>query len=634
MKFNVVKFVNILSVIVIFTPFMLSPLSNVHAETVEEQVAKDTSESDNLGLKTFDKKQEVGSIEEVPPVETKDRQESASTAIPKVAETAETNELENEEDEAKENISGETVTTQEIQVDTRIESRINGVWGSVPWTWDGSTRTIILQGGTAGSVPVAPWKTYTNVTKIVVENKVVLLPDASQLFMDLQHLERIEQANNLDTSNVTNMHVMFNRASSLTELDVSNWNTSRVYSMMGMFNGASSLTELDVSNWNTWNVSNMSRLFNGASSLTELDMSNWNTRSWLRNADNMFTGATNLSKLHLGERSRFDHLGTPPSMPGIAPSNDYTGNWVYYLNQSGTIPEEYLAPSSSNFWREYDGSNPGTYSWQTKGTVVVNYRDHNDQEIAAPLTITDGIRAPFRIEEKEIEGYTLTEIPSNTSGRFKEEKQMVIFRYRLDGGYPVDPLNPEVEVDPENKPELPEDQGGLSIDFVSSFNFGTQVISVQNQTYYAQPQRLLNEDGTVNEEVERPNYIQISDRRPENERNGWQLAVTQTTPMTGEDGQVLAGAQLGLANQELISVQPNAQRPSLQLSNPITLVPGNRRTLLRAEGTEGLGTWIYRFGNQDSAQDSITLTVPGSANPDATSYATTLVWELSVIPEN
>ena len=95
-------------------------------------------------------------------------------------------------------------------------------------------------------------------------------------------------------------------------------------------------------------------------------------------------------------------------------------------------------------------------------------------------------------------------------------------------------MNPDLEVNPENKPELPEDQGILSIDFVSSFNFGTQVISAQDQTYYAQPQRLMNEDGTVNGDEIRPNYVQISDRRPKNKRNGWQLDVTQNEQFKGK----------------------------------------------------------------------------------------------------
>ncbi len=197
---------------------------------------------------------------------------------------------------------------------------------------------------------------------------------------------------------------------------------------------------------------------------------------------------------------------------------------------------------------------------------------------------------------------------------------------------PVDPLDPEVEVDPENKPDLPEDQGLLSIDFVSSFNFGTQSISLQEQTYYAQHQRLLNEDGTVNEEEDRPNYVQISDRRPESERNGWTLAVTQKEQFKGEENQVLNGASLSLSNQQVITAQ-GGTAPALQ-SVPCTLVPSNRRTLLKAQGNEGTGTWIYRFGDGDSAGESVAINVPKGTNPEATTYSTTLIWELSAVPDN
>lgn len=197
---------------------------------------------------------------------------------------------------------------------------------------------------------------------------------------------------------------------------------------------------------------------------------------------------------------------------------------------------------------------------------------------------------------------------------------------------PVDPLDPEVEVNPENTPELPEDQGQLSIDFVSAFNFGSQAISVHDQTYYAKPQRLLNEDGTVNESEERPNYVQISDRRSENERNGWTLAVTQKEQFKGAENQVLNGASLSLSNQQVITAQ-GGTAPELQ-SVPSTLVPGNRRTLLQAQGNEGTGTWIYRFGDGETAGESVALDVPRGANPEATTYSTTLIWELSAVPGN
>lgn len=197
---------------------------------------------------------------------------------------------------------------------------------------------------------------------------------------------------------------------------------------------------------------------------------------------------------------------------------------------------------------------------------------------------------------------------------------------------PVDPLDPEIEVDPENKPVLPEDQGQLSIDFISAFNFGSQAISAHDQTYYAQPQRLLNEDGTVNENEERPNYVQISDRRSENERNGWTLAVTQKEQFKGEENQVLNGARLSLSNQQVITAQ-GGTAPGLQ-TVPCTLIPGNRRTLLHAQGSEGTGTWIYRFGDGDTAGESVALDVPRGANPEATTYSSTLIWELSAVPGN
>lgn len=197
---------------------------------------------------------------------------------------------------------------------------------------------------------------------------------------------------------------------------------------------------------------------------------------------------------------------------------------------------------------------------------------------------------------------------------------------------PVDPLDPEIEVDPENKPELPEDQGQLSIDFVSSFDFGSQAISVHDQTYYAKLQRLLNEDGTVNDSEERPNYVQISDRRSENDRNGWTLAVTQKEQFKGAENQVLNGASLSLSNQQVITTQ-GGTAPGLQ-SVPCTLVPGNRRTLLHAQGSEGTGTWIYRFGDGETAGESVALDVPKGANPEATTYSSTLIWELSAVPGN
>ena len=112
----------------------------------------------------------------------------------------------------------------------------------------------------------------------------------------------LKQANleGLDTSNVTNMSYMFNEASGLTNLDVSNWDTSKVTNMSFMFGSTNSLTSLDVSKWNTSKVTDMSFMFNGASSLTSLDVSNWNT-SKVTNMCWMFRDASSLTNLDVSK---------------------------------------------------------------------------------------------------------------------------------------------------------------------------------------------------------------------------------------------------------------------------------------------------------------------------------------------
>jgi hypothetical protein len=201
---------------------------------------------------------------------------------------------------------------------------------------------------------------------------------------------------------------------------------------------------------------------------------------------------------------------------------------------------------------------------------------------------------------------------------------------------PVDPINPDEQVNPENPPVLPEDQGLVSIDFVSQFNFGEVAIQAGEATYEALPQRLLNEDGTVNTEEERPNYVQISDRRSAEDRGGWSLFATLADDGFKNDAdEILRGAAIHLANQELDKPSANtSSSPHVVRNNGVVLAPGVSTRLLDANSLEGQGTWIYRFGNQDNARNSVKLEVPAGANPKATNYQGTIEWQLSIIPGN
>lgn len=103
------------------------------------------------------------------------------------------------------------------------------------------------------------------------------LTSTAYWFYECSNLETIIGIENLNTSNVTNMKLLFYNCSGLTSLDVSNFNTSNVTSMAALFEGCSGLTNLDVSNFNTSNVTNMGNMFLGCSGLTSLDLSNFNT---------------------------------------------------------------------------------------------------------------------------------------------------------------------------------------------------------------------------------------------------------------------------------------------------------------------------------------------------------------------
>lgn len=66
----------------------------------------------------------------------------------------------------------------------------------------------------------------------------------------------------------------------------------------------------------------------------------------------------------------------------------------------------------------------------------------------------------------------------------------------------------------------------------------------------------------------------------------------------------------------------------------IILEPGAKQPLLTSSTGEGKGTWIYRFGDGTSSDQSVALVVPKETIPEATTYQTKLDWELQAIPGN
>ena len=101
-----------------------------------------------------------------------------------------------------------------------------------------------------------------------------------------------------DTSHVTDMYQMFSVCSGLKSLDLSNFDTSKVNRMVNMFSSCSGLTSLTLSSFDTSNVTNMNEMFYGCTNLATLDLSKWDT-SKVTNMTNMFNGCSNLHEIKM-----------------------------------------------------------------------------------------------------------------------------------------------------------------------------------------------------------------------------------------------------------------------------------------------------------------------------------------------
>ena len=121
--------------------------------------------------------------------------------------------------------------------------------------------------------------------------------DMNIMFNHMRDLTTLDLSN-FDTSKVTNMRGMFGAMFNLTTLNLSSFDTSKVTDMYGMFHGTSKLTSLDLSNFDTSQVTDMGYMFNNMRSLTSLDLSNFDT-SKVTDMQWMFRGMPNLTTLNL-----------------------------------------------------------------------------------------------------------------------------------------------------------------------------------------------------------------------------------------------------------------------------------------------------------------------------------------------
>lgn len=133
-------------------------------------------------------------------------------------------------------------------------------WGAVPW----STMQVAFAGAPNLNISATDIPNLSNVTNM------------TEMFSGCSSLNGPANIGSWNTSTVTNMSLVFNRATAFNQ-PINGWNVSNVTSMSGMFYEATAFNQ-PLDTWNTGKVTDMTNLFYGAGSFNQ-PLNMWNTSS-------------------------------------------------------------------------------------------------------------------------------------------------------------------------------------------------------------------------------------------------------------------------------------------------------------------------------------------------------------------
>ncbi|MBE6124979.1 MAG: BspA family leucine-rich repeat surface protein [Erysipelotrichaceae bacterium] len=141
------------------------------------------------------------------------------------------------------------------------------------------------------------WDIYLIRNVYVAPDTTIAPATMAGWFRGLIELESFD-GTGFDTSNTTDMQMMFFSCSKLNSINVSNFDVGYVGSMEGMFAYCHALSDLSLDGWNPSRVTNMSRMFEGSRELTELSFEGWDTSN-VTNMSDMFSGCYKLQTLDI-----------------------------------------------------------------------------------------------------------------------------------------------------------------------------------------------------------------------------------------------------------------------------------------------------------------------------------------------
>ena len=200
------------------------------------------------------------------------------------------------------------------------------------------------------------------------------------MFADCQKLKTLDLFN-FDTSDVTDLSLVFYQCYNLESLNLEGWDTSNVTNMQWMFLGCSSLQSIDLSMFDTGNVTNMNMLFSGCHRLKSLDLSRWNTSN-VSDLSYAFEGCVNLEQLNISSFTS-NHLQNVSYLFGN----------TFKLSAIDMGDFDLSALSPRVFYKIANNS-PQCYVRCTPQTKTALEQNNDTQDISKIIWITDGSPLP------------------------------------------------------------------------------------------------------------------------------------------------------------------------------------------------------------------------------------------------
>ncbi|WP_088012278.1 WxL domain-containing protein [Gottfriedia acidiceleris] len=186
----------------------------------------------------------------------------------------------------------------------------------------------------------------------------------------------------------------------------------------------------------------------------------------------------------------------------------------------------------------------------------------------------------------------------------------------VDPTNPIEPLEPSGPTDPTDPPT--GNAGSLTLDYVSSVDFGVNEISNKTEVYSAKSKKP---------------FIQVSDRRGTGE--GWSVTA-KASKFTNGLVDSLPGAIITFKNGSVISLTASGS-PVATETIALNTDGSTASPVVSASQGKGFGTWVTRWlgpnpeVNDGALNDNVTLTIPaGSATIG--NHEATITWTLTDAP--